>query len=378
VSRPPGNATRRLTIKSMNRKHPIHMVDPSDFTWGPGAEIDPEEVLLDPSITLYCIDPENDSALFVQSGDQVAVDQAPFYYQTQVEQAIGLVSMPLDVFHRVGKTISEPPGGLIFVHSVGRCGSTLMSKALAAVPEVHSLSEPDDLTQIGHLRVAHQFQSEWIRDLIRSSVAWRCKPRSGPPADRVAIKMRSEVMVLADLLGPTFPDSSHLFLYRDAVSWMGSVFWGWPADRDVYDEELNRAMMTSWARSLPIVLEYMDRDPPLNAIQIRTLAWINCMEAYLTFVEAGIPICAARFEDLTKTPGPTLARLMEFCGIEVNDWDAIHEVLGRDSQAGTVYDREARSKAGRELTPDLAREVTEMVASRPLLQTPDALLPGTV
>ena len=372
------NVTRRLAIKETNRSHPIQIVKPANFTWAPGDEIEPHEVLQDPTFSLYCFDRENDTAIFVECADQAAVDRAPFYYQAQVEHAIGLVSMPLEVFHRVAEEIPEPPKGLIFIHSVGRCGSTLLSKVLEAIPLVQSLSEPDDLTQMVNLRELDGSLDEWLRKLIASSTKWRCKPRLGPPADWVAIKTRSEVLSLADLLGPSFRHSKHFFLYRDAVSWMRSIFRGWPANQDVYDAELNRKIEDAWAETLPILQAYRREDAPMNPVQIRLLAWVTCMEAYLELLDMELPLCAARYEDLVKQPVPILEAFFAFCGIDAVDWNTIHEVLGRDSQAGTIYDREERRKQSRELTDELVQDVHDMIATRPLLRTPDVVLPGTL
>ncbi len=368
--------TRRLVIKETHRPRPIAVVGPTDFVTEPASEIEPSEVLRDPKFSPYCFDRENDTAIFVEADDPAAVDRAAFYYQAQVEHAIGLVSMPLEVFHRIAEQIPEPPKGLILIHSVGRCGSTLLSKVLEAVPSVHSLSEPDDLTQMIELRKASS--DEWMLKLLSSSVKWRCKPRSGPTADHVAIKMRSEVLGLADLIGSSFREAKHFFLYRDAVSWMRTLFRGYPVDRDVYDPELNRKVEESWSHTLSLVQEYRREEAPMNQVQIRILAWITCMEGYLRLVEMGVPIRAARFEDLTLDPIPILEQFLAFCGIDGVDWSVIQEVLGRDSQAGTLYDREERRKQNRELTDDLVRDIHELIATRPLLRTPDVVFPGTL
>jgi len=370
--------TRRFSIKETCRANPIHVVKPADFVTEPADEIEPESLVNDPRFTLYCFDPENQAALFVESNDPAAVDKAAFYYQGQVDHAVGLVSMPLEAFHRVALEIPKPPKGVIFIHSVGRCGSTLVSKVLEAVPAVHSLSEPDDLTQLVNLSNTGGFTNEWVRECLASSLRWRGKPRFGPSADFLAIKSRSEVMVLADSLGDLFPEAKHFFLYRNALSWMGTLFRGFPADRDVYDEELNRKVEDGWAKTIPLVTELRRPDKPMNPVQVRVLAWITCMEGYLKLRQMDIPTCAARFEDITADPKAVLEPFFQFCGIDDVDWSAMEEVLSRDSQAGTIYDRDLRRQYTRELTEDLRQDIRSLIASRPGLQVPDVVLPGTI
>jgi hypothetical protein len=370
--------TRRLNIKENNRSRAISIVSPDDFSYEPGPEIAPDLILADPRFSLYCFDPINNAAIFAECEDPSAVDRAVFYYQGQAEHAIGLASMPLEIFHRVARQLPIEQERIIFVHSVGRCGSTLLSKVLQAVPSVHSLSEPDDLTQIGNLRVTGTLTDAEICDLLSSSIRWRFKARTGEPAQFLAVKPRSEVMGLADLLGPLFPEAKHFFLYRNGLAWMRSLFRGFSADRDVYDVEKNREMAQSWARNVPLVREFISDGASLNPVQIRILAWISCTEAYLGLAEMPIPTCAAKFEDLTAHPVPVLKQFLEFCEISDLDWPAIEEVLGRDSQAGSIYDREERRKLTRELTDDLVQDVYDMIAARPSLRNPEVTLPGTI
>ncbi|MDR3690333.1 MAG: sulfotransferase [Fimbriimonas sp.] len=370
--------TRRLTITDRLRSRPIGLVGPGDFAATPGTAIEPETIVSDPNFSLYCLDPQNNAVLFVECADPAAVDGAPFYYQAQAEHAIGLVSMPVETFHRVGRQIPYPSGNLIFVHSTGRCGSTLVSKALAGVPSVQSLSEPDDLTQMVSLRVAGVLDDTALAALIESSTRWRCKARTGAHPSHVAIKTRSEVIVLADLVARVFPDARHLFLYRNAISWMATLFRAFPMDRDPYDMTANREMANGWSRMLPLAGEFVRSGTPLNQIQIRILAWITCMEGYFVLRERSVPLAAVRFEDLTNDPIAALEGIFEFLGVEIDDWRSIEDVLSRDSQAGTIYDREERKKGKRELTEDLIQDIRELVASRPLISSTDRVLPGTI
>ena len=82
--------------------------------------------------------------------------------------------------------------------------------------------------------------------------------------------------------------------------------------------------------------------------------------------------------DLTSQPVPVLEQFFAFCGIDQVDWNAIHEILGRDSQAGTIYDREERRKLSRELTDELVQDARNVIATRATLGVPDVILPGTL
>lgn len=372
--RMPTKSCRRFEIKEIQIAGPIAIVGPNDFVTEPAGEVDALQVLEDPRFSLYCFDPEAKAAVVVELRDTEAAERAPFYYQGQREQAMALVPMPMETFVGLAQEIPQPARSLIWVHSVGRCGSTLVSKVLESVPSVHSLSEPDDLTQLGRIWHGQDWPEPAVRDALTASIAWRCRP--GFP--HVAIKPRAEVMAMADLLGGCFPSARHLFLYRDGLAWMRSIFSGVAPERDIYDEERNREWERGWARSLPIISEHVDESRPMNMVQIRILGWASSMEGYLRLAAMPIPTCAARFEDLTSNPLPVLRKILEFCRIGDVDWRAVEDVLGRDSQAGTVYDREERRKLNREMTPDLVEDLHATLAARPLLGRPDVCLPGTI
>jgi hypothetical protein len=345
-------------VEEIARPHPIGLVSPADFVLGERAPFEESKLLIDPRYSLYCFDLANDSALFVECPDPEQLERAAFFYQAQAAQAVAVISLPLRSFHRLAEEI--PRKEVIWVHSVGRCGSTLMSKVLATVSGILSLSEPDDLTQL------LQVERSLVPSLMQSSMRWRGL------GDRpvVAIKTRSEVIILADVIADLFPDAKHLFLYRNGVDWMNTLYRAWPEERDFYDKELNLQMAERWAETVPLVREYSD----LNPVGIRMLAWISCMEGFLRLRERRLDTLAVRFEDMVQQPRPTLAKVFEFLGVAKADWSEIEQVLGQDSQAGTVYDREERYKSKRELTEELRREIYELVATRPLLGSPYVVL----
>lgn len=370
--------TRRLIILDKKREHPISIVQPTDFQVQAGEAIEPEEVLANPDFSLYCFDRERQSALFVECPESADVYGFPFFYQAQYDHATGLVEMPLQAFHQIAYSIPEPEKGLVFIHSTGRCGSTLLSKALSTLPNVHSISEPDDLTQLLLLGGPQGFSHEEIAQLVASSVRWRCKGTHRGPAEFVAIKTRSEVLTLGRQICGTFPTAKHLYLYRDGIAWMNSYYSRYPDDRPMDDPVKNRETEEGWSKILPIIAEYRQEEAPMNPVQVRMLAWVTSMEAYLDLLDAGVSFCAARYEDIVAHPIEILHRLFDYCGFTGVDWSAIETVLGRDSQEGTIFSQGDFRKRNKVMPPDLHQDAAEIVATRPRLLKPDVIVPNTV
>lgn len=363
---------RRLRLESKHKDRPIQIASPEHFTATDAGPMTSAELIEDPTYTLYCFDPNDGSAVFVQTPPKVNLDRAAFYYMDQFDHAIGLASVPHAEFCELSQIIDLPTDGIVFIHSVGRCGSTLLSKAFGAVPSVQSLSEPDDLTQLAGLHA-----EPWMPDAVSASIRWRCKPRRGESANQVVIKTRAEVITIAKLMIEHFPDARNLFLYRDGLAWAQSVFNGAAPQAAFDDADQNRRMQDGWAKSMPLVGEYRRDDPPLNPIEIRILAWAQCMETYVQLRDSA-PFLALRYEELVEAPRATLEAVFHFCGTHVNDWNAVEATFDKDSQEGTVFGRAERVKTARALPRELRQSAIDMIARRPLLRTPDVILPGTL
>ena len=58
--------TRILTIVGKQRPHPLALVSLDDFQYQEDEAIDPHVVLTQPTISLYCVDPVTQRAIFVE------------------------------------------------------------------------------------------------------------------------------------------------------------------------------------------------------------------------------------------------------------------------------------------------------------------------
>lgn len=149
---------------------------------------------------------------------------APFFWDT----ATSLAARPFNQLFRPRTGIESlvaraetlpglPLAGLVF--HLSRCGSTLASQALAALPDSVVLSEPGPLDSL--LRILHAAPRPegvaWLRALVAALGQAR-----RPGDRRMFIKLDSWHMGWFDLLRAAFPDTPWIFLYRDPLEVMVS------------------------------------------------------------------------------------------------------------------------------------------------------------
>ncbi len=108
-----------------------------------------------------------------------------------------------------------PPTGFIF--HVSRCGSTLVSRMLAALPGSVMLSEPDPIDDVlrshrKHPATTDQQRVEWLRGMV-SALG---QPR-GRGESRLFIKFDAWGLVDLPIIQAAFPETPSIFLYRDPV-----------------------------------------------------------------------------------------------------------------------------------------------------------------
>ena len=366
-----------LDITARKRRDPFAVADPADFEFTDGPSIDPETVLTNPRISLYCLDHANRRALFVETISGVDLSQAPFLYQAQYENTVKLIGVPYETLHALARRISLGDKKLILVYSVGRTGSTLLGSALNAVEGIVGLSEPDVFTQLVAYRNWDGSNDEDISALVESCMKLLCKPteQTPDPAGWV-IKFRSFSIELGDLLYKHFPQSSNLFLYRNAESWLNSMY------RVFGDSEGDigfRTFIQGWLSTLvpPIAKHVHSGGPLLSYSSMFVKLWLNTLERYVSIQEMGLPGLALRYEDIQAAPQETLHKIFEYCGLPVTRMDAVYQVLEKDSQAGSGFARDALRHKQTSLTESQRADLFQELQAHPVIQSPDFLVPGT-
>lgn len=366
-----------LDITARKRQNPIGIANPSDFEFGEGAAIDPELVVTNPLISLYCLDHANQRALFVETKSGVDLSQAPFFYQAQYENTVNLFGVPYETLHHLASNISLDSDCLIFVYSVGRSGSTLLGSALNAIDGIVGISEPDVFTQLVVFREWDGSNETEISTLVESCMKLQCKPTEQIPNPAAwAIKFRSFSIELGDLLYKHFPNSRNILLYRNAETWTTSTMRAFVEN----EHDLGfRTWMQDWLSTLvpSTAKQAQSGGPLLSVTTMGTMMWLGVLERYMELHEKGMPAMAVRFEDLKAAPYEAIQAIIEYCGFATANLAGVDRVLEQDSQAGSPLSQESLGQKKFELSDAHRADLYQALQAHPTIKSPDFVVPGT-
>jgi hypothetical protein len=334
----------RSEILSRQKHHGLLPASPHDFAVGAGSPISKLEVLSNPRISLYCLDCARRLAMFVEVPAEAKIFGRPFLYQAQFECASHVVTMSFDALHDVAASNDLSERNVVFVHSVGRCGSTLVSKAFDATSAVCSLSEPDVFTQLVAWRGNRRVRDDDLQRLTESSVRVLCKPMAGKvDCHAWAIKLRSRCMEMVDVIAGLFPTSRHLYLTREPLDWLDSVYRAFIDVERVDDEDYKRLVEATFAQVCPLVRRARIEGRPMAVWKSWLLHWISSAKAYSRLVEQGFPILRVDYSQFSTSRETTLRKIFQYCDVPLTCWESVGMQLEKDSQEGSEL---ARARLG--------------------------------
>jgi len=377
-------SARQLTIVKRRRRAEIDVVAPRDFKLADAGAVDPERLLRDPSLSLYCIDPERDLALFTEADRDVSAH--PFVYQGQFREARSLISVPIETLERLAQAGAEPWTGLSFVYHVGRCGSTLLSKMLARVPGVLSLSEPDVFTQLGAMRRSDASGDARIERLARALTPFLVGGLAETkPA--LVIKTRSMGIEIAEQLHRVFPSANALMVHRQAEPVVASFLrladgraGAWVPRSPLVIRLLWPLAPRQAKAAMPAFVPLFERVPVKEWLRLGLpgllLAhWSSVTHTYERLRSAGLPLAAVTYDDLRERPLEAVKAVLSHLGLDPAHAQAALAALDEDSQKGTGLGR------GDDYTPPRLRDVErarihDFMAGHPELPAIDAPVSG--
>jgi hypothetical protein len=244
---------------------------------------------------------------------------------------------------QLAQSVTVADDKLIFIHSMGRSGSTLASQIFAQVPGVINMSEPDVLTQLVAARFTQPDKHAELKMLLDASMRLLCKT---PAQTAWVIKGRSWVIELGDWLHEFYPRTKNLYLYRDAESWTKSAIGAFidetrtAADQLFQYENETRGWIQLF---VPAIAKY-DSNQHLSATGLIILMWLSNMERYTELHKAGIEMLAIPYSSWKLDPRRTALAMLDHCGCIPDDLTTIEETLTKDSQAGSSISQDAVKK----------------------------------
>jgi hypothetical protein len=334
--------TESLTIARKCKATPIAVASLADFALTAAGPCDPQVVLQNPHISLYCLDHPQQRALFVELDDGWAAAAAPFLYLAQYERAQRLVAVPYATLAQLADAVATPRRSLALIHSPGRSGSTVLSKAFQRVTVTTSLSEPDVYTQLVQLRAQGLASDQELVALLRWATRLLFKPTFAGGAELWVLKFRSFCIQIADLLVDAFPAVRNIFLYRDLRPWLLSSARAFFPSLPPEGTPALQLVAASVADFIPLLRAYLAKPGAQVApIELLALLWLSVLRRYDEVERQGIRMHAIRYEALAQEPQRVLGDVFQHVGLPASAVGAAAAALSRDAQEGTFLAREA-------------------------------------
>jgi len=369
----------KLRILSRHRAHMGVLTSLADFELAPGGSIAVESLVDDPRFSLYCLDQDNQRAIFSALPDGVDPLTAPFLYQAQFDHAEYLVTVPYADFLKLAAQL--PPGPkLLCLHNIGRCGSTVMSRALNEIEGLRSLSEPDALTAFIGLRSLPNAEQ---RDLLRACVAWLARPAIIGDAAQVVIKFRNQAVAVLDRYVESLPEEQHLFMYRNVIDWLAS-FQRLRVNRGDRPMRFSREQIieqqAAYYQCPAAEIERLAHPSQRSYLGLegRALGWLFMLGRCLALAEQGAPLTAIRYEDLQQGRDAVLLNVLRLLGLPPESLSAAAAAFESDAQAGTKLARDSQRGNTVALPAEMQATVSRLLALQPVIQSADYVLPGTL
>jgi Sulfotransferase domain len=361
-------------IESRSIPHPAESAILANFRLDKGDLASPDLVLNEEGWSLHCLDQASKMAVFVKTPPECDLSATAFMRMAQYQGAEYIMLVPWQSLPTLAKKLSEPEN-LIFIFNIGRSGTTLVSRMLAHVPDVLSLSEPEALFNV--TREYHSNDPQLNRELILACTKLSCHPPYGSPHKTVAMKFQSQNILHCEDYFAVFPNAKYVFLYRDAKSWGNSIYkmcrsFGSP---ELWDQP-HRDMVWnifSASSSIEYLSPYLDmRAEITHPEQVIAPVWGFYLEHYLSCLARGIPFLAMRYNEINANHEAATKLLLKHCGLpEIAAGDAIHG-FDQDSQKDSGIGQDNIFSG---FKPEEYMRFMETLAKHPQFDSADIILP---
>lgn len=367
---------------------PAEMASPGHFFKRPCGQTDMIRLLRErgDQITPYCLDDRRRCLLLLETPKPInLLTVNPFFYEAQRDHAIRIHAVAYSDLERLSDIIlpADQAPAPVFLHSTGRCGSTLLSQLLGITGNFQSVSEPDFYSQAVILsRLADGRRDQELRRLMDGctrllSHHLHCRDAK---ATRPLIKLRSWCLFAAPLFEPLSGRWHNLFLYRDPLPTVNSFLNAYFSKRQYHIWRRWRLdnLLLSTLGALPFASKTLGATVPLfNHAEFRrdgrksatgyfTLQWLSHMaESARLQQQHNFFSALIRYEELLEQPLAQVHTILSSLGGSAQTLpqeEALAAVLARNSQQGSRM----QSKGEHLLSSEDEQTVRVLLKRRPI------------
>lgn len=326
-------------IFSRSKKHEAAGAAFDDFSLSNGKPVNSDFIATDRTWSPYCFDVESRKALFVELENDIDLGQSAFSYLTQFQSARRAISVGFDDLPALAAA-APAPKNTVMVYSIGRCGSTLVSKIFSKLPKVWSISEPDTLTNV--LRSSDKLTEAEFRQFSQIALRLSYRPLDPAQAETYVVKPRSMQVFEFENMFQALPDAKNIFLVRDAVGWTTSSYkFAQKQKIPVQDPppeflEMIWDMLTKGTSRQTLLALLKTDEFPTKLEDVLASCWIvktgKCIEA----AQAAGRDNVFTYDKLNNDRENTVRRILELSGFDPEHVAEAMTAYDTHSQAGTA------------------------------------------
>ncbi|XP_032225932.1 uncharacterized protein LOC116608951 isoform X2 [Nematostella vectensis] len=286
-----------------------------------------------------------------------------FRITAQHKHAVQAVCIPFSELPEVEEVIRPKVSRVsnIFLYSTGRCGSTLLCKALEELSTVQAVSEPDIFTTIGvtigqlergvKLPYPNQISHATLVDLARvATILLNYYFISVEPEKTIiCYKLRSESLDGAEIIQESTPNAKNIYIYRNCYAFAESCVRMFVQNYYVY-WLLSTHRLDAWLLDRLVAkrdTHFFGKTAKFDDVPFRKgfywcfshAWWINVEKAALLInKDSGVFFHAVlRYEDLCKQKEKLVKRVAQCLGVQLGRGDdqKIASAFTSNSQAGS-------------------------------------------
>ncbi|MBV1869885.1 MAG: hypothetical protein KUG76_03175 [Gammaproteobacteria bacterium] len=347
----------------------------------------------------YSMDYNRRCAVFVQTSLSVTqLKSQTFLYQAQRDHAEWVLRVPFDELLGSEKSAFVGAGNnkkLFFLHSTGRCGSTLLCKLLEDSGDIAVFSEPDFYSQWVMLSQKHGAQLDaripkvvgMLTSLLLAALDEDLSIES------VVIKLRGVCINVAEKMQQSHVNAKNIFLYRNAYD-TGNSFLGLllrlPLVQMINRLRLDR-LPVYWLVATPglksklrafaplCVNPHYNRVSAIGGASVIALSWLSKMDLALelSHKQPRFFLCCVRYEDLMKDAQGLMQALVPLLmGEKLSDLAQINmnKTLCVNSQEGSDVKSDGLYRLG---VNDIER-IDQVLSKHGVINDSDYQLPNTL